>query len=200
MVEVLREGRRITITNGVIADTFAPQAVHVYTTVTILPRFESPEAVWAEIQGWAKTAIATGNLLVQPGLRYRISGSRFNMDGSDPTTDRFQVADGNKDQNAWTEGDMDGKACKITFEKPVTFTRLTMSSPTILTADLEAEVDGKWRTLTSWVNNEDRDFEWQGDAVTVRAIRINARDTRIDGSGPARAGITELGLFDKETK
>lgn len=195
-VQVLRENRLVSVSNGVLIDTFEPQGVHVYTTVDPLPPFESPEAIWADILAGAEKVIASGNLLAQHGLRYRVSGSQFNMDGTDPTTDRFQWVDGNVHQNAWTEGDPDGKACRIVFEKPVTFSMLAMQSQSILGADLEAEVNGKWTTLTSWTNIQNRTFEWTGLVVTAKALRINATATRNAGNGPARAGITELGIYN----
>jgi hypothetical protein len=196
-VQVLREGRAVPVKEGVITDTFTPFAVHVYTTIEDLPAIEAPEAMWARIQAGARAAIATGNLLARPGFRYRISGSLFSMDGSDPTTDRFQLVDGNRERDAWAGGGKEGDTCLLVFEKTVTFERFAMSSTSIDAADLEAEVNGQWTKVTSWERSLSRDFEWQGAAVKATAIRMTSRGTRMTTIGPARPGITELGLFEK---
>lgn len=195
-LRVLREGRFVALSDGTIRDRFEPASVHVYTTLEAEPDLEPAERVWQRLVDRAAAATASGNLLAQPGLKYRVTGSQFSMDGADPSTDRFKFVDGDEERSAWG-GWNAGNECRIEFEKPVTLGRIRFVSLSLSGARLEARVDGGWVQLAAWANQPGCEFAWAGQAVETSVLRIVPDGVRMGDNGPAGPSIAELGLFAK---
>lgn len=187
---VVRENRVVPVVDGAFTDTFAGLGVHVYTTLEVLPHLQTLE----ELEGEIATALAqpgeAGNLLATGTVRWSIGepGRTFQSD--------FDLADGRTDGAAWMPVYEDRTQCPIIFEKPVTFRRVVVDSPTIKSAELDVWADGDWKTLHRWEEQYLHRFEYQGEPVTTDRIRIRPLAFR-DGYGSwVYPEITELGVYE----
>lgn len=187
---VVRENRVVPVVDGAFTDTFAGLGVHVYTTHEVLPHLQTLEELEREIATALAQPGEAGNLLATGTVRWSIGepGRTFQSD--------FDIADGRTDGAAWMPVYEDRTQCPIIFEKPVTFRRVVVDSPTIKSAELDVWADGDWKALHRWEEQYLHRFEYQGEPVTTDRIRIRPISFR-DGYGSwVYPEITELGVYE----
>ena len=187
---VVRENRVVPVVDGAFSDTFAGLGVHVYTTLEVLPHLQTLEEIEREIATALAQPGEAGNLLATGTVRWSIGepGRTFQSD--------FDLADGRADGAAWMPVYEDRTQCPVIFEKPVTFRRVVVDSPTIKSAELDVWANGDWKTIHRWDEQYLQRFEYQGEPVTTDRLRIRPVSFR-DGYGSwVYPEITELGVYE----
>ncbi len=187
---VIRENRVVPVVDGAFSDTFSGLGVHVYATLEVLPDLQTLEEIEREIAATLSEPSRQGNILASGKVRWSIGepGRTFQSD--------FDLADGRADAAGWMPVYEDRSQCPIIFEKPVTFRRVVVDTPTIKSAELDVWVDGDWRTIHRWEEQYLYRFEYQGEPVTTDRLRIRPLSFR-DGYGSwVYPEITELGVYE----
>jgi hypothetical protein len=187
---VLRENRVIPVADGRFTDEFAGLGAHVYTTLEVVPYFETLEAIEKQIATALERPRREGNLLASGKVRWAIGafGRRFASDAD--------LADGARNAAGWFPVYDDRTQCLVVFEKPVTFSRVDLYSPTIRAADLDAWIDGKWKTLHQWKDEYLYRLAYQGEKVTTDKVRIRPTAARQGYGSWLIHEITELGIYE----
>lgn len=188
---VAREDRVLTVTNGTFTDTFAPLAVHIYTTQEVLPAFKTLPELEAELRAPFEAGRKAGNLLLDPTVKWRVGmNSLPPFMSPDPTAEAADLVDGLLD-GGWAPWDDDRSQCVVWFEQPVTFSRISLQTRTIRSAEIEILDGREWRRIGGWDDAYINSLHWQGAPVTTSRVRIRILATR----GNAQASIGELGFY-----
>jgi len=186
---VIRENRVVPVEGGKFTDKFDGLGAHVYTTLEVVPYFKTLDAIAKEISEHRGRQRVEGNLLASPGVRWAVGGfgRSFSSDSD--------LADGVRDAAGWFPVYGDRTQCLLVFAKPVTFSRITLHTPTIRDATLEARVGGKWRTLHEWKDQSLYELTYKGRAVTTDRIRIRPTKARVGYGSWLVHEITEMGVY-----
>ena len=188
---VLREGRTVPVEeDGTFTDDFGRLGVHIYTTNQILPDLADLEEIRAEVEAPIERAREAGNLLLQPGLRWRITG-----EPEKAVPGVHGLADGVTDAAGWLPVYADRSRCEIRFEEPVTFRRVVFHSPTLKGLKLLVRADDDWREVHVWSDVLLQRFEWSGRPQTTTAIRLVPAEFKTGYPSWTYPEITELGLY-----
>ena len=187
---VLRENRLVPVENGKFTDEFPGLGAHVYTTLEVLPSLKTLDEIQAEITAVLKRPKDEGNILASGKVRWAIGefGGAFQSDND--------LADGVRDAAGWFPVYGDRKQCVIAFEKPVTFSRVVLDTPTIRAADLDVWVGGEWKTIHQWKDEYLYRLTYKGAKVTTDKIRIRPTDARLGYGSWLIHEITELGIYE----
>ena len=186
---VVRENRTVAVKDGAFTDDFGGLGAHVYTTLEVLPRFRTLPEIEAEIAAARERAKRDGNLLASGQVRWAIGGfgRSFQSDSA--------LADGADDAAGWFPVYGDREQCEIVFEKPITFSRVELQTPTIRAATLEAWVGGEWKTLHEWKGQLLYRLSYKGEAVTTTKLRIRPTEARQGYGSWLVHEITEMGVY-----
>lgn len=186
---VLRENRVIPVADGKFTDEFAGLGAHVYTTLEVLPALCTLDEIEQEIANLLRRTKEEGNILASGEVRWAIGefGAAFQADSS--------LADGVRDAAGWFPVYSDRTQCLIIFEKPVTFSRLELATPTITAAALEVWANGKWKTVHEWKDAYLHELTWKGGPVTTTKLRIRPTEARKGYGSWLIHEITELGIY-----
>jgi len=187
---VLRENRVVPVANGRFTDQFEGLGAHVYTTLEVVPHFATLAEIERDIAAGLARPKAEGNILASGKVRWAIGGfgRRFASDS--------HLADGVRDAAGWFPVYTDRTQCLIVFEKPVTFSRVVLHTPTIRDAALEGWVGGQWKTLHTWTDQFLYKLSWKGAKVTTDRLRIRPLKARRGHGRWLVHEITELGIYE----
>ena len=187
---VIRENRVVPVVDGAFSDTFTGLGVHVYTTLEVLPALQTLNEIERETAAALAEPARQGNILASGKVRWTIGepGRAFQSD--------FDLADGQADAAGWMPVYEDRTQCPIVFEKPVTFRRVVIDSPTIKSAELDVWADGDWKTIHRWDEQYLHRFEYQGEPVTTDRLRIRPLAFREGYGSWVYPEITELGVYE----
>ncbi|NOY81028.1 MAG: hypothetical protein GXP31_08485 [Kiritimatiellaeota bacterium] len=186
---VLRENRVVPMRNGRFQDSFGRLGVHVYTTLEALPYLRSLDRIRAKIKRLLARSADKGNLLAQPGVRWRVEGTKGIFGRNDALVDGELAAGG------WLPVYGDRSKCEIHFENPLAFSRVVLYTPSIRDAQLHARIDGRWRLLHTWTDQLVQRLEYTGRTITATGIRVTPTKRRKTWTGEALPEITELELY-----
>lgn len=187
---VLRENRVVTVTDGRFTDDFEGLGAHVYTTLEVLPHFKTLNELQGEIAAALQRPVTEGNLLAGNKVRWCIGdwGAAFQSDSD--------LADGVTNAGGWLPVYTDRTQCVITFEKPVSFSKVVLYTPTIKSADLDIWENGQWRTVHQWQDQFQHRLEWRGTKVTTDRLRIKPTAHRQGYGSWVLPEINELGVYE----
>jgi len=186
----LRENRVVAVEAGKFTDEFPGLGAHVYTTLEVLPSLRTLDEITGEIAAALKRPKDEGNILASGKVRWAIGefGGAFQSDSD--------LADGVRDAAGWFPVYADRKQCLILFEKPITFSRVSLDTPTIKAADLDVWVGGQWKTIHQWKDQYLYRLTWKGEKVTTDKIRIRPTEARQGYGSWLIHEITELGIYE----
>jgi len=186
---VLREDRLVPVTDGTFTDEFEGLGVHIYTTLEALPHLETLSELKGKITAALRRPADEGNLLALGQVKWCIGewGAGFQSDSD--------LADGITDTTAWLPFYGDRTQCLICFEKPVSFSRVVLHTPTIKSADLDIWADGEWQTIHQWEDEYLHRLEYTGQTVTTDRVRIRPTAQRLGYGSWVMVEITELGIY-----
>lgn len=197
-LSIVSEDRSLQATNGAFTDTFTNYEVHIYTTAPA-PKLESITSIEARIKAANEQRRKPGNLAFQmfeyDAMKIKAS-SNFSTYRRDDSC-LWHVTDGNRtndkhshfQQEVWM--DKTPNKCpdwiELDFYKPITTKRAVIAvlRESLKDFELQAFVNGEWKTLASVTNGKAPEFELKYDAVTSDKFRVfvtanNGPDTIID--------------------
>jgi hypothetical protein len=177
---VLRENRTVEVKDGVFTDHFGRLGVHVYTTLEALPYLRSLAEIQTEIDTRLAAAAKKGNLLAQPGVKWQVMGGKGLFSRSN------ELIDGVRNAGGWLP---------VYGDRPLTFSRVVLYTPSIRDAELQIDDNGEWRTIHAWRDQLLQRLEWKGQPVTTKALRVLPTKSRANWSGRALNEITEMELY-----
>ncbi len=189
---VLRENRIVPVADGRFSDEFHGLGAHVYTTLEVLPDLRTLDEIRDEITHLLNRPGKEGNLLARQSV-WRVKwtigepGQAFASD--------IELADGRTDAAAWFPVYGDRTQCVIVFEKPVSFSRIELYTPTIAAADLDVWDNGQWKTVHQWKDQYLPKMVYRGNPQTTTKIRIRPIQARKGYGSWLVHEISELAVF-----